>query len=152
MSLILGIIINLITFYQLIFLRLQLRYMRVVLGTIDIQKPGDMYRPTHIYYHPNFNQNGLNQNDIALIKVDRDIQFKPSVNTICLPTANSKPFNKELVVIGFGKLGNGINSRYLQKVTLPIYPNNLCAHSYKFGIVPSQLCLRKYKKDSCNVS
>ena len=97
--------------------------------TIDSYERGDVYYPTKVLYHPYFTKDTLNKmappNDIALAKTDIYIQFKNSVNAICMPSIYKEPSNDSLVVIGFGNIKRypapnedpeSIIPRFLQKV------------------------------------
>lgn len=64
--------------------------------------------PIKVLYHPYFTKDTFNKmippNDIALAKTDRNIQFKNSVNAICMPSIYNESSSNSLVVIGFGNV------------------------------------------------
>ena len=74
-------------------------------------------------------------NDIALAKTDIYIQFKNSVNAICMPSIYKEPSNDSLVVIGFGNVKRypapnedpeSVIPRFLQKVVVNLVNISEC--------------------------
>ena len=136
-------------------------------GTDDIETVGERgqsglnYSATKILYHPKFDKNIHQENDIALIKTSQDIKFSNSVNAICLPKIWSEPQGDTFIVSGFGRLQQyGQLARFLQKVTLDLFNIKKCAILYqkKYFIRPhylklyqSQICAWNVDKDACQV-
>ena len=92
-----------------------------------IIKPAIIDDRQNIIVHPNY-KFGVYEHDIALIKTSRPIEFLQNnrsfiVNSVCLPSPNSKPTDKLLA------LGWGLTDRHnklsvpplLQKVSLNLY-------------------------------
>ncbi|XP_017772374.1 PREDICTED: venom protease [Nicrophorus vespilloides] len=98
-------------------------------------------------------------NDIALLKLERDVIFTPYVRPICLNTLSVLD-NKEAIATGWGLVElYGTNNDHLLKVTLSMFSNNLCREkyppnrsNYKDGILDdSQVCAGSFteRKDTC---
>ncbi|KAJ8673963.1 hypothetical protein QAD02_005225 [Eretmocerus hayati] len=93
-------------------------------------------------------------NDIALIRVDQNIDFRPiNVKPICLPIGPaSKITSKKLVATGWGITEERIRSLQLLKVSLPIFSHTECMEVYKkqAPIWHKQICVGgEIGKDSC---
>ncbi|XP_020711472.2 CLIP domain-containing serine protease HP8-like isoform X1 [Athalia rosae] len=96
------------------------------------------------------------QNDIALIRLNGDADFRPpSVRPICLPIGSASTLHyKKVTVTGWGTTETGYRSNDLLKVKLPIVPNEQCAQIYKeqkVDIWYKQLCAGgSNRMDSCS--
>lgn len=106
-----------------------------------------------IHYHPMYTRTKL-QNDIALIRLDNDIDFRPAnARPICLPLSPAtKITQKKVTVTGWGITENRTASNVLLQVRLSIVPNEECAATYKnFAQVEyKQMCAGgKNGMDSC---
>nr|XP_023021789.1 serine protease snake-like isoform X2 [Leptinotarsa decemlineata] len=79
--------------------------------------------------HPGYVQ-GKQYNDIALLQLDRPVDFSDYIAPICL--SDFKDFvNTKLIATGWGKVeADGIGSPELQKVELEYYPNDVCQVAY----------------------
>lgn len=90
--------------------------------------------------HDNFNQN--NHNDIALLKLNKDVVFNKFVRPICLPM--SQTFNTDslnFIVTGFGKTESGFESQIKLKTDVSGVGNTDCQSTYeRREIIDSQLC------------
>ncbi|RUS80386.1 hypothetical protein EGW08_011851, partial [Elysia chlorotica] len=108
----------------------------------------------HVYSHANFDTTGANDNDIALLKLERPVDISGrEVRTACLPSANENFDNQMCVVSGWGsRVEDGNSQRYLQKVSLPVLRNDLCNYWMGRNVVrPSMMCagVRQGGKDAC---
>ncbi|KAM7355456.1 venom serine protease Bi-VSP-like [Cochliomyia hominivorax] len=85
--------------------------------------------------HPDYNpRNG--HSDIAVLYLERNVQFTDSISPICMPTSPQlrqrsyvryTPF-----VVGWGKtMEGGISANVLQELQIPIYDNQVCRDRYK---------------------
>ncbi|XP_030380378.1 uncharacterized protein LOC115628430 [Scaptodrosophila lebanonensis] len=85
--------------------------------------------------HPEYNRrNG--RSDIALLYLERNVEFTDSIAPICMPNTpqlrqksyvNYMPF-----VVGWGKtMEGGESAQVLQELQIPIYPNEVCRSSYE---------------------
>ncbi|XP_055299886.1 serine protease filzig-like isoform X2 [Sitodiplosis mosellana] len=109
-----------------------------------------------IIYHPEFN-NRTFDNDLALLKLERPIQYDTHIVPICLPVHGADFTDRIATVSGWGRLRYG--GRFptvLQEVDVPIIENSKCQEMiHKLGytkmILPSTLCAGydEGEKDSC---
>lgn len=85
-----------------------------------------------VHFHPDYAPR-LAQNDIALLRLDRDADLKPkNVRPICLPVGfNSTLPKKKVTVTGWGTTEYGRRSEALLQVKLPIVGTAQCAQAYK---------------------
>ncbi|XP_055299887.1 serine protease filzig-like isoform X3 [Sitodiplosis mosellana] len=98
-----------------------------------------------IIYHPEFN-NRTFDNDLALLKLERPIQYDTHIVPICLPVHGADFTDRIATVSGWGRLRYG--GRFptvLQEVDVPIIENSKCQEMiHKLGytkmILPSTLC------------
>lgn len=87
-----GSNINKMTFPSMI--RFSPRQFTVRLGDYDLARTDDpsapeSYRVVKITAHPQFNGVGF-YNDVALLELERDVQYSRFISPICLPTARSR--------------------------------------------------------------
>lgn len=103
--------------------------------------------------HENFNEN--HHNDIALLKLHKDVKYNRFVRPICLPymfTVDTDKIN--FIVTGFGQTESGESSNIKLKTNLGNVKNDECeklmmAQSGR-PIVQSQICaIGVDSKDSC---
>lgn len=95
------------------------------------------------------------ENDIALLSLERIVEFNDFVRPICLPSPST--FTEEfdnipLIVAGFGKTENSDSSKIKLKTEIRGLSNNNCQRFYnsdKPRIAPTQMCaLGEIGKDS----
>jgi secreted trypsin-like serine protease len=84
-------------------------------------------------------------NDIALLKLDRPVQFTNRIQPICLPSTDVNLENRELTVAGWGRTSfNGKTSPTLLKVDVRVWDNPSCENVYRGiapgGILNSMMC------------
>uniref|UniRef100_A0A1W7R8M0 CLIP domain-containing serine protease n=2 Tax=Aedes albopictus TaxID=7160 RepID=A0A1W7R8M0_AEDAL len=105
--------------------------------------------------HPEYNEKSM-QNDIALLRLDRDIQRTDFIQPVCLPTTNFKSSLAGDVnfVTGFGRTLQGSRSAIKQKLGIKVYDQERCRTKFatkKAEITPKQLCAGgDFAKDSCH--
>ncbi|GLV36630.1 easter [Carabus blaptoides fortunei] len=102
--------------------------------------------------HEDYVPTNSNQyNDIALLRLARDITFSDYIKPICLP-GNNYPLNS-LYVAGWGKTESKSESNVKLKVTVPLVTQSQCNPIYSRASVSlgnSQICAGGQKgKDSC---
>ncbi|RZC41459.1 venom protease-like, partial [Asbolus verrucosus] len=138
--------------------------IRIRLGDLDLQSVTDDASPQDFgiaqkIVHPNYRLPSQ-YNDVALLKMDREVQFNAYIAPICLQSARSLP-NTNFIATGWGRteLG-GIQSDILMKVDLEYFPNDVCRKNYETvapeslsrGIVDdTQICAGSHteEKDTC---
>jgi len=99
------------------------------------------YRAAKWISHPKYDSNNQ-MNDIALIKLDKDIIFNNKISPVCLPKGRKPVQNTYGIVTGWGTTaadGNGQISPVLKQVVIPILSSVgsimvLCQH-HKFMLV-----------------
>ncbi|XP_029171797.1 melanization protease 1-like isoform X2 [Nylanderia fulva] len=106
-----------------------------------------------VYYHPQYTRAKL-QNDIALIKLNSSIDFRPeNVRPICLPFGTAATLNsKKAIVTGWGATEAGPRSQDLLQAKLPVVTNEQCKEAYRRStqIWHKQLCAGGLRDvDSC---
>ncbi|CAJ1062511.1 complement C1r-A subcomponent-like [Xyrichtys novacula] len=107
--------------------------IEVYLGGIDVhlllKSP---MRASSVYIHPDYNNpNSIDYNhDIALIKLQDQLTFGPSVMPICLPAEDATYItNTAGVVSGFGQIDSGqgrLSTNTLKFVELPVVDQERC--------------------------
>lgn len=92
--------------------------------------------------HENYSPLSKHQlNDIALIRLARDVQFSDYIKPICLPRSSHIPEN--LWVAGWGKTENRSESNIKLKISLPLSSRQECERLYGahgINLRGSQVC------------
>lgn len=140
---------------------------KVRLGDLNINSNKDdadvqEYTVAEQIVHPEYKPPKI-YNDIALLKLDRRVNFTKSVRPACLQVDEQLNDNK-LIATGWGVTEfGGERSEQLMKVTLDLFTNAECAEYYNSrqatrklpdGIVSSMLCTggKTEPKGTCQVS
>merc|ERR1712050_229827 len=91
--------------------------------------------------HENFG-NGNMRYDIALIKLNRKVQFNEYVRTACMPSPNEYFVGQtNCIVSGWGGLNEGaLGPRILNAVKKPVISNAVCKQAYGSSIYDSNIC------------
>jgi len=85
-----------------------------------------------VFIRPDFEKATFN-NDIALILMDREVQFSNSVRPVCLPNTDRSYNGQDTTVLGWGKLSEGgLPAKLLQEATVPIMTQRKCRHETKY--------------------
>ncbi|XP_018497363.1 serine proteinase stubble [Galendromus occidentalis] len=141
---------------------LMVTHIRVRLGEFDFSSTQEPYpfQERGIvakYVHPQYNFFTY-ENDLALLKLDKPLQYMPHVAAICLPpdtTGNLVGHNA--TVTGWGRLSEGgVLPSLLQEVQVPIVSNDKCKSMFQAAgrnefIPPIFMCagFETGGKDSC---
>ncbi|GFQ93913.1 dnaJ homolog subfamily C member 13 [Trichonephila clavata] len=106
--------------------------MVVRLGEWDTQNtdefmPHEDYGVDEIMIHPQYRSNNL-FNDIAVVRLDRQVVFKPHIDTACLPQDDDDFTGQECVATGWGTdaYQQGQFSLIMKEITLPVISNSEC--------------------------
>lgn len=108
--------------------------------------------------HKLYNSGGAYNNDIALIKLDREIPISESslLKPVCLPPTGKSFTGKTGIAVGWGATNShGQVSSVLREVDVPIMSNNDCRRTgYGHRITDNMMCAGypQGTKDSCQVS
>ncbi|KAF5305583.1 hypothetical protein FQA39_LY01674 [Lamprigera yunnana] len=94
------------------------------------------------------------KHDIALIRLERDVQFTDYVKPICLPNAQHlDPLpNTYLLIAGWGQTENSSNSDYKLRAEVPVQPREICTKKIRQRgpITDDQICAGGTDgKDTC---
>ncbi|KAL3211470.1 hypothetical protein MRX96_052033 [Rhipicephalus microplus] len=148
------------------------RSFSVRLGEYSIGKTEEDHEPQDIrlvryIIHPMYSQPKRYNNDVALLELAQDIKFNRYVIPICLPEGPLELLGKSATVAGWGNIKDvdkdssgdgfaGVRKDILQKVTVPIVPNEECNRWYAQSgklvhLQDTQLCagFKEGKKDAC---
>lgn len=105
--------------------------------------------------HPDYNE--LSKlNDIALLRLNRDILYTDFIQPVCLPLPDfrSSAAGDVNFVTGFGRTLQGSRSAIKQKLGIKVYDHDRCRAKFatkKSDITPKQLCAGgDFAKDSCH--
>ena len=105
--------------------------------------------------HENYKDKSTNkENDIGLVRLDRNIRYSNSIKPICLPsvlTTDSR--SSQFTVAGWGRTLSNQKSPIKQKLAMTLVDQQKCVKKFaerKVKIVDSQLCAGGiYAEDSC---
>ncbi|XP_049859807.1 CLIP domain-containing serine protease HP8-like [Schistocerca gregaria] len=121
--------------------------------------PAEDYGIEEAVPHPGYNPQSTSNadNDIALLRLDRDAPDNSFIRPVCLPIApeirQANFVGKNLVVAGWGTTEYGDVSPVKLYVGVPVVDEQTCQQRYSRWnrrIVPSQLCAGgREGKDSC---
>ncbi|GIY81526.1 serine proteinase stubble [Caerostris extrusa] len=89
--------------------------------------PHEDYSAEDIMIHPDYKINNLH-NDIAVVRLNRTVAFKPHIDTACLPQEDDDFTGKTCVVTGWGTdvYRQGDFSEIMKEVTVPVISNEQC--------------------------
>ena len=121
------------------------------------KQDGDQYGIFDAKLHPKFkNLSIYDDYDMAIITVNKKIQFNRNVKPICLPTPGESFSGRYGIVAGWGALQEGVPNYgiALQEVKIKVKPNKECKIDLrriaKFND-ESMICGFETNKDACQV-
>ncbi|XP_022919852.2 phenoloxidase-activating factor 3-like [Onthophagus taurus] len=88
-------------------------------------------------------------NDIALIELERKVEYNEFIRPICLNQIYEKSPNP-LVVVGWGKTEFDELSDVKRVANLDLQPKSSCLNTVKIPLIESQLCVGGGLQDSCD--
>ncbi|CAK1540649.1 unnamed protein product [Leptosia nina] len=121
----------------------------------DCADPVQEIKVHSAYPHPGYSDGNTNrQDDIALVRLAKRVQYTDFIQPICLPDHNTRlPVGTEVFVAGWGKTLEGNSSPIKLKLGLPIYDKSECFEKFKVLnaiLTDRQICAGGvYKKDAC---
>ncbi|XP_058981501.1 uncharacterized protein LOC109611842 [Musca domestica] len=105
--------------------------------------PVEDFRIENIISHPEYSSED-HINDIALIKLDRKVQFKEHIKPICLPIHLYTPTEENFFIAGWGHTKNGNKSDILLKTPVKQLPLSTCSDKYSIQLSDTRhLCFGK---------
>ncbi|XP_014359306.2 trypsin-1 isoform X2 [Papilio machaon] len=129
--------------------------IRVILGdhdqTITSESAAIMRAVNTIVRHRGFDADSYN-NDIALLKLRKPVNFSRIIKPVCLPPVGTEPAGKEGIVVGWGRTSEGGQlPAVVQEVKVPILSLNQCrGMKYRASrITSNMLCAGRASTDSC---
>lgn len=132
--------------------------IRVYIGGHNISTDyTDIRRVSEIHQHEYFDIVSFN-NDIAVLELDKPIQFGPKVQPACLPHGQFEDYSGKLTLIsGWGRTGEkDSTSKALRSVIIPVWSQEQCAESGygKKRLTGNMMCAGYPEglKDACQVS
>ncbi|XP_014227159.1 chymotrypsin-2-like [Trichogramma pretiosum] len=135
----------------------QANQIRVVAGTINYKRPGQVRQATRIIMHERYNKRDSFRNDIALIRVSQPWAYSQSVRAVPLPVARQRtPGGANAVLSGWGKLSvNGRIPDILQVVSIKVTDQNTCARAIRAtgsNVYPTNICANnpRRRQGQCN--
>lgn len=110
---------------------------------------GQIVNVTKIFLHPDYQPSGY-YNDIAVLRLESNLQFNSKVWSTPLPPKGYKVLHGEpLVVSGWGALQwQGSAPERLQSVIVPAVSNEICANAYN-SVRDHKICAGAEGVDSC---
>lgn len=127
----------------------------VRVGEYDLEKDRETRHTDHrivaVYIHEQFD-NSTYENDIAILKLQRNSIANSYTWPICLPPESETFERKMVVVTGWGTLYyGGPPSDILMQVQVPVWVQKLCSEKFSQPILETHLCAGAYEggKDSC---
>lgn len=117
----------------------------------------DIRRVDEIFQHEYFDPVSYD-NDIAIIKLEKPIQFGPKIQPACLPSTQFEDYAGELTLIaGWGRTAEKDSvSKSLRSVIIPVWSEQQCAKSGygKKRLTGNMMCAGypDGEKDACQVN
>lgn len=112
--------------------RTKAKYIKV--GDVHTGQPNNntfTYTIVEMILHP-LHSERIIDHDIALFKLDRNVEFNDFVRPICLPSKNEEP--KLVIATGWGRLGPGENkSINLKKITMEVFTQPDCQAKFEIS-------------------
>ncbi|XP_076348415.1 venom protease-like [Tachypleus tridentatus] len=114
------------------------RHFVVRVGEFDLSQEEDHktedIRVQQIIVHPDFSLPRRYYNDIAILKLAKDITFTDYIRPVCLPDTSSSFIGQDGTVIGWGFQADpeegGERAKRLQKVEVPVMDVTQCQNWY----------------------
>lgn len=109
------------------------RQILTMIGGYDLDKRYEAGRetipPVKIYIHPDWNHLSVNYDgDIALLELERAVQFNEYIQPICLWKTNFEPGTSTGIIVGYGKSEDQTkkHENIPKKIEVPIHDQEKC--------------------------
>ncbi|CAG0905251.1 unnamed protein product, partial [Cyprideis torosa] len=81
--------------------------------------------------HPDYNPSDF-QNDVAMLRLGHDVQFKEHILPVCLPEYGKSYVGERGMVVGWGRTRHGVSSTpsVIQQVEVQVITNDQCQDWY----------------------
>ncbi|KAM3966963.1 trypsin-1 [Aphomia sociella] len=129
--------------------------IRVILGdhdqSITSESPAIMRAVVQVVRHRGFDADTYN-NDIALLRLRKPVNFSRIIKPVCLPSAGIDPAGKDGVAVGWGRTSEGGQlPGIVQEVRVPILNLTQCRKTkYRAArITSNMICAGRAGTDSC---
>ncbi|XP_069704879.1 transmembrane protease serine 9-like [Periplaneta americana] len=127
--------------------------IHVLLGAHHVERPTMLRKVAEMTYHADYYPR-TNVHDIALVKMDRPVDFNKKVRAACLPFEDDSEYLHDFAIVaGWGVLTpKGPVSKILQKAFVPLVSNEHCVQAYAMKgvyISESMLCAGRGTQDAC---
>ena len=103
--------------------------------------------------HPDYNDVGNHDNDLAIIQLTSDVHFSDAVMPICLPSPSENFDDRIATVVGWGTtFFGGSRTTTPQKAKVETMTNSACISNSlytKDNITDNMICARGPGKDAC---
>lgn len=131
--------------------------MQIYVGGHNITRDYSEIRRVHtIHEHDKFDIISFD-NDIAILELDRDVSYGPTVQPVCLPSGEIDDFSGSMgIIAGWGRLGEKKpTSSVLRSLLVPVWSHSQCQQS-GYGvkrISENMMCAGFHDggKDACQV-
>lgn len=104
--------------------------------------------------HPDYKP--IFQHDFCLLELDEEVSFNEAIRPICLPPLGNDFNGEKATVTGWGRISSGgADSQVLQKATVPVMDQKVCAKRYNpsgsgsVQVLDDMLCAGGNGKDAC---
>jgi secreted trypsin-like serine protease len=111
--------------------------IKVRLGEWNTQSTNEVFlhkdfSAEKVTIHQKFNNKSLH-NDIAIIKLSKEVKFEPHIRPVCLPKPNQSFTNQWCVTTGWGKnaFEGGQYANILKEVTVPVVDSDICQEALR---------------------
>uniref|UniRef100_A0A1A9VFY2 CLIP domain-containing serine protease n=1 Tax=Glossina austeni TaxID=7395 RepID=A0A1A9VFY2_GLOAU len=104
--------------------------------------PVEDFGVERIIVHPKYTVRSTS-NDVALVRLDRKVEFKTHIKPICLPTTQRSievNTNEKIFVAGWGATEAGSQSSLLLKAFVQRYNDSVCRNAFKIELSEKHIC------------